>query len=388
MSRTQVSSERTGYGRGLILGLTMAETMLLLVFCLLLAVGAIIAAKDKATAQAVEERDQVQAELDRKEQELAQLDEEHQLLLASASSSTVLDEEWRELRLAQRAARKIVAAGLTLEEAVENVPLTKAAKDHGLTAETVAEMVQAAKAIETQGMTPEAVQAISASAAVLKKHGYDSAEMSAELAVILENAAAATEASEPHEWPPIINLSEAGGYTFNSGSAELTPAFTAKLSELAPEIAEIAKRYKVDVIEIIGHTDEQAMAGSASNMDRGLKDVLDGTVPVSDLRPADNAGLGLARAVSVASVLNQMPELAGVTILPLSGGQMILPGDQVTDGAQLGDVRERRRIEIRVRKRESRPTSPEELQVPAEIEPLPTSNFSMTDPPSLVPVAN
>lgn len=42
MQGTSVSSEQRGYSRGLILGLTMAESMLLLVFCLLLAAGAIV----------------------------------------------------------------------------------------------------------------------------------------------------------------------------------------------------------------------------------------------------------------------------------------------------------------------------------------------------------
>ncbi|WP_284283688.1 hypothetical protein [Mesorhizobium amorphae] len=47
---TSVSSEQRGYGRSPILGLTMAESMLLLVFCLLLAAGAIIA-RERSTSE-------------------------------------------------------------------------------------------------------------------------------------------------------------------------------------------------------------------------------------------------------------------------------------------------------------------------------------------------
>ena len=44
-SDTQPKLEHRGYNRGLILGLTMAESMLLLVFCLLLVAAALISAE-------------------------------------------------------------------------------------------------------------------------------------------------------------------------------------------------------------------------------------------------------------------------------------------------------------------------------------------------------
>ncbi|WP_292329071.1 hypothetical protein [Mesorhizobium sp.] len=49
-----VGYEKKGYARGLILGLTMAETMLLLVFCLLLVAGAIVAKKKAELETALE----------------------------------------------------------------------------------------------------------------------------------------------------------------------------------------------------------------------------------------------------------------------------------------------------------------------------------------------
>ncbi|RWC02459.1 MAG: hypothetical protein EOR03_29995 [Mesorhizobium sp.] len=55
--------------------------------------------------------------------------------------------------------------------------------------------------------------------------------------------------------------------------------------------------------------------------------------------------------------MTPIPELDGFTILPMSGGQLIFPGDRLTDGAQRGDVKARRRIEIRVRNRSEQQTT-------------------------------
>jgi len=69
------------------------------------------------------------------------------------------------------------------------------------------------------------------------------------------------------------------------------------------------------------------------------------------LIPVDNAGLGLARALEVARVLREQPELKGVKVVPLSAGQLMRKGDLLSPGggATLND-RDRRRIEIRVRR--------------------------------------
>jgi hypothetical protein len=47
-----------------------------------------------------------------------------------------------------------------------------------------------------------------------------------------------------HNWPPIINLHEAEGYTFAKGRAELTPSFEQKLkSNIIPGLLELTRRY-------------------------------------------------------------------------------------------------------------------------------------------------
>jgi flagellar motor protein MotB len=370
-SDTSVNYERKGYGRGLILGLTMAETMLLLVFCLLLAAGAIITKKEKEAAEAVKGEETAVMRLAAAEEKaklaeerVAEVTEENERLLShvktimeEATGRQVPDEEWRELVSAKQDVKRIKDSGLTVEEAIEHAPVAKVIKENAIDAETARELVPAVKKLAEQGITAEQAQAMAASMAVLRDKGFaEKPDPATELSVALDKAAEKGN-SKPHEWPPIISMSELEGYNFKVGSAELSDNFRDKLREKASDIADTAKKYDVDIIEVIGHTDEQAMSGSTSNMDKGLKPVLDGKKPIGSLHPADNAGLGLARAISVAELLESLPELEGLTILPMSGGQLILPGDQLTDGAQSGDVKARRRIEIRVRKRSEQQTT-------------------------------
>ena len=154
-----------------------------------------------------------------------------------------------------------------------------------------------------------------------------------------------------HQWPPIISLSEAGGYSFTIGSAELSTPFHDQLvNKTITEILENIKKYDVDVIEVVGHTDEQPIGNRPSNLDRDLLSVLNSTSKVAKLIPADNAGLGLARAVSVVSVLRHDPRLAPYKLIPLSGAQLVNTDETLATQGAHGDIPQRRRIEIRLRK--------------------------------------
>jgi len=139
------------------------------------------------------------------------------------------------------------------------------------------------------------------------------------------------------------------GVLFRSGSAELTTAFRSTLStSISDQIAENLAAYDVDIIEVIGHADEQPMSREGSNLDKTIADVLADRKPVTAIIPADNAGLGLARAV--ANILRADEKLKNATVIPLSAAQLVLPGDKLTTG-QAGDVESRRRIKIRIRRR-------------------------------------
>jgi flagellar motor protein MotB len=156
------------------------------------------------------------------------------------------------------------------------------------------------------------------------------------------------------KWPPIISLSEADGYYFAVGSAELSDEFKAALTDkVVPKILQIAAEYPdVNVIEVVGHTDEQPIRERYSNLDSMLFKVLKNG-DVASLIPADNAGLGMARAVAVVTRLLQDGRLQPrfVRILPMSGAQLI-DVDQTLSQGSGGDVKKRRRIEIRLRKYE------------------------------------
>lgn len=158
------------------------------------------------------------------------------------------------------------------------------------------------------------------------------------------------------EPPPIIMLEEANGYSFPSGSALLSGAFEEKLrNEISVRVEQLAQAYGADIIEIVGHTDEVALGradNSASNLDQDLLGYFSGssrTVLVAQ----DNVGLGMARAVVVARVLKRAGLDKKFEIIPMSAGQLVLPGDHIADGTSSWSDAGRRRIEIRVRKRPS-----------------------------------
>jgi hypothetical protein len=99
--------------------------------------------------------------------------------------------------------------------------------------------------------------------------------------------------------------------------------------------------------------------------------VLRNSANIASIVPADNAGLGLARAVSVVSVLLQNNALAGYKLLPLSGAQLINNDETLAISGTPGDVLERRRIEIRLRKSTPYDTSVRASSGPATPDPMP-----------------
>ncbi|RWL18121.1 MAG: hypothetical protein E5X55_26050 [Mesorhizobium sp.] len=295
----------------------MAETMLLLVFCLLLVAAAIIADQRRKTEQALDSLRAANTELaeqKRKAEENRELIAKLASVFTSQADREQFEKEWRELILAKEFVETVTSTGLSIKDISRLMPAIEILRDNGFT-------------------------------------DVEDGEAAVRVAELIRQATKAEE-TKPHDWPPIINLSEAGGYFFEIGSAELSKEFETRLSvDTAGRIARILEQYEVDIIEVIGHTDEQPLSGQSSNIDGSLRAVLQGKARIETLRPADNAGLGLARAIAVAEILGRDARLKDATILPLSAAQLIMPGDRLTDGAQTGDVKERRRIEIRVRRR-------------------------------------
>lgn len=336
MSDNALRSETKGYNRGLILGFTMAESLLLVVFCLLLVAGAFIAKERRRTLASEQNSARLEEQLHSKLEQIDELKAKIVTLTAKQPENTSADadKEWRELVLA----RKVV----------DTLAAKLAEKDAAKIAERVQGMLDKEVAVaklleEKERLLKELADARSKLAVLEKKRAEDSALF-----------AAAEKDSKPHEWPPIISLSEANGNYFKSGSAQLELSFVDKLNgSISEQIAANLKNYGADIVEVIGHTDEQPVSRSTSTMDKYAIDVLSSRKSVAALVPTDNAGLGLARAISVANILKANTALTGITVLPLSGAQLILPGDTVTMGED-GAVETRRRIEIRIRRREAR----------------------------------
>jgi outer membrane protein OmpA-like peptidoglycan-associated protein len=342
MSQTAVGRQTASYRHGLVLGLTMAEIMLLLVFCLLIAVGVALsserAQRDEAVArlkrvEAVAASNATLVEAIKRNSRLTDL------LNRAAPSRRDIDEFWRKLVESNDIVTRMERQGVplaALQEDSEYAARLQELLAQGIDPDKIARGAAIAAAIDAavaRNLSPQQI-------AALVQKGLSSAKPPEESA-----------SNKGHTWPPIINLSEAGGYYFATGSADLTPSFAFKLrTAVVDRLIEIAESYDVDVIEVIGHTDEQPVTSKPSNLDRNLPSVMQGVSSLDMLQWGDNAGLGLARALAVVELLSNDFRLRNFRILPLSAAQLTGIDGRLTHWDNQGDVQERRRIEIRMRK--------------------------------------
>jgi outer membrane protein OmpA-like peptidoglycan-associated protein len=347
MSET-IGRQTASYRQGLVLGLTMAEIMLLLVFCLLIAVGVVLADQRVKLGDAIQHLKQAEsaAAADKAMVETIRRNTRLTELLDRATGSASqreIDDFWRKLVESNDLVVNMERQGVSrvaLKEETNDLARLHRLRNEGIDPDKIARGVALASAIDE-----------AASAKTIPKLTPQQAA-----ALIAKGIAASDPASESdrgggHNWPPIINLSEAGGYYFATGSADLTPEFALELrTVVVARLLQIAESFDVDVIEVIGHTDEQPVSNRVSNLDRNMPAVTLGLSAPGPLQWADNAGLGLARALAVVNVLSADPRLRTFRVLPLSGAQLIDTDGRLTRWDGLGDVRERRRIEIRMRK--------------------------------------
>jgi flagellar motor protein MotB len=343
-----IDRQTASYRQGLVLGLTMAEIMLLLVFCLLIAVGVSLTTERAKRDDALLRLKQVEAAASVNDKTLDAIRKSANLMVLlerarKLGSQPEIDDFWRKLVNSDDVVTRMEQQGVplaTLKEETDDLARLRQLLNQGIDPDKIARSAALAAAID---------------AVLTDKKLGDLAPQ--EIAALIEKGLAYkpvvvddSDRKKGHNWPPIINLSEAGGYFFATGSAELTPNFATELRTVVVDrLLEIADSYDVDVIEVIGHTDEQPVNGRASNLDRTLASVTTGG-SAGVLQWADNAGLGLARALSVVERLLVDPRLRNFRILPLSAAQLIGTDGKITRWDSHGDVRERRRIEIRMRK--------------------------------------
>ena len=157
----------------------------------------------------------------------------------------------------------------------------------------------------------------------------------------------------PQDQPQIITLREADGYSFDAGSADVSPQFLAKLAqEVVPKLTALSERYDAQIVEVIGHTDGTSIRDTLrvkANLDDSLGQYLDpaNTTPVF---PFDNVGLGISRAVSVARALRASGLPTKLDIQPLSAAYLISPNNRTDPAPRRISDPSRRRIEIRIRR--------------------------------------
>jgi flagellar motor protein MotB len=333
----QIVQQRSSYRQGLVLGLTMAEIMLLLVFCLLIGMATFLKREETRRDVAEQELKEQQQQNQRNRDVLAELRQNATLgerlqNLSGLSDPQAIDKYWRELVDSRTLVADIEKSGLTVKEFREGLANIAALRANGIDVDKAIRDAQLVDAINRAMIKPGQVQ-VSTQA-------------------ILDTIERSKSGPGGHQWPPIIRMSEADGYYFKTRSAELSPGFrVALMTETPVEILQYIKKYDVDVIEVVGHTDERPIgARQFSNLDRDLTSVLQNTEDVAGLIPADNAGLGLARAVSVVSVLRQSPLLAPYKMIPLSGAQLVNTDETLALDGSPQDILQRRRIEIRLRK--------------------------------------
>ena len=336
----QILEQRSSYRRGLVLGLTMAEIMVLLVFCLLIAMAAFLKREETRRIAAEQELKQEKAQNAEIREVVNSLSKSAAVAekverLSGLSDPQAIDQYWREL-VDSRSVVKEIEKTLTVKELRDGLSNISALRANGIDVD---------KAIRDA----EIVGAINRAMA---KPGEPPVSAKSVLDTLARGMAPA---GGGHQWPPIIRMSEADGYFFRSGSAELSPTFHDALAAKTPvEILNYIRKYDVDIIEVVGHTDERPIGlRQYSNLDRDLLPVLKNDAGVVSLVPADNAGLGLARAVAVVSVLRQSPLLAGYKLIPLSGAQLVNTDETLAISGSPGDIQQRRRIEIRLRKSSS-----------------------------------
>lgn len=128
----------------------------------------------------------------------------------------------------------------------------------------------------------------------------------------IEKELASLREKVPHDEPPNIVLTQDDKnkkFIFPSLQAFLPKDFENqfRLEKRKEVIAALNAESNVEVIEIIGHTDNLEVGGR-SNVDTNLESVYSGSKPIDILEFGSNCELGLARAIAVKTMLDNFLE--------------------------------------------------------------------------------
>ena len=385
MNETSIAQAGNSYRRGVIFGLTMAEILLLLIFCLLLFMATLDEKIEELTklnetlesqnleysrenkillAQNVRYKENIDAlgqdtsvpievyevvtKMD--DEELFKFVENSELAstLSPEDFSEVFEkaEQWDTVTNQPQNPKVDIITDLAKELKPEQ--LNKLIENAYVASQTDAEILDAAL---EEFNKPKEKPPEPALAPIDPKIRELAESVSLDDLKLLAEGKMEEKVEAGNNWPPIISLPEAENYSFKLGSAQLTESFKGQLSnEIVNQILRTLSEYDADLIEVIGHTDLQPMSmARVTNLDKSALEYFETADKVS-LRARDNAGLGYARALSVTKHLLQTPELKDYTILPYSAAQMVTPNHTITTKDDNFDSSQLRRIEIRVRR--------------------------------------
>ena len=214
----EIIKQRSSYRQGLVLGLTMAEIMLLLVFCLLIAMASFL--KTEHTKRVAAEQNLLQQqEQNQRDRKLVTSIRENGAVykklqgLSGSSDPAEIDKYWRELVDSKTAMDELKNGGLLVNDIRAKLADIDKVRSDGINVEKAVRDADIVGAINS----------------VMTKLGQPQASKSAILETI-EKGASSGPGPSGHQWPPIITLSEANGNFFKSGSAELSQGFQSKLT--------------------------------------------------------------------------------------------------------------------------------------------------------------
>ena len=171
--------------------------------------------------------------------------------------------------------------------------------------------------------------------------------LSNSLLVLLLTITVAALARANNEKPPLLRLTEKESFRFGTGSYTLNQQFKSALDGRLPWIQEQMKKYRIDSVEIIGHTDGQPSPGN-SNLDL-LVPNSGSSANLKGYQAGSNTDLGLLRAIAVSKYLKIKLAASGIkniTVRPYSAGSLI-GVDGAFAPADMNERAERRRIELR-----------------------------------------
>src|SRR5260221_5270655 len=134
----QIVAQRTSYRHGLVLGLTMAEVMLLLVFCLLMALASFLRVEQARSTDLDRQLKDERLRNERDRKFIASIQQNPILAdrlrdLTGQGDSSAIDEFWRDLVDSRSLTAELKRDGVSLEgirERVSDVSILRRSEEH------------------------------------------------------------------------------------------------------------------------------------------------------------------------------------------------------------------------------------------------------------------